>query len=63
MIMEITKGTSEKSEPPSRFALAAALRNLALLPHEFRLVSDAADSLVIRLLVAPVRDPDPPGPE
>ncbi len=63
MVTEVTNGTLVEGAKPGRFALAAALRNLALLPHEFQLVSDADDGLAIRLRVDPLRDPGPPKPE
>jgi hypothetical protein len=62
MVIEVTNGTLVEDAQSGRFALAAALRNLALLPHEFQLVSDADDGLVIRLRVDPIRDPGPPKP-
>jgi hypothetical protein len=61
MVIETTKGTpAQGPRQPAPFALAAALRNLASQPHEFRLVSDLDDGLVVRLRVDPIRDPGLP---
>ena len=60
MVPKVTDGTLVAGEPSGRFALAAALRNLASSPHEFELASGADDGLVIRLRVDPIRDPGPP---
>ncbi len=62
MVTEVTKGKLVEGAQPGRFALAAALRNLALMPREFRLSSDADGGLEVRLRVEPVRDPGPPNP-
>lgn len=63
MVVEPKDGRRVDAAQPGRFALAAAFRNLASLPHEFRLTSDADGSLEVRLRVEPIREAGPSKPE